>query len=98
MLKDLVFFFGLVGNCKCSVWDRAHGTVNSQSAVKNKRIKVQTSRQLKKVLLKVSSERNSSSCLFLPTVLIHEMPAASGYIYDNYNTMTVNSYNIKRDV
>lgn len=57
------FFFGLVGNCKCSVWDRAHGTVNSQSAVKNKRIKVQTSRQLKKVLLKVSSEKNSSSCL-----------------------------------
>lgn len=52
-------FFGLVGNCKC----RAHGTVNSQSAVKNKRIKVQTSRQLKKVLLKVSSDRNSSSCL-----------------------------------
>lgn len=64
MLNDLFFFFfGLVGNCKCSVWDRAHGTVNSQSAVKNKRIKVQTSRQLKKVLLKVSSEKNSSSCL-----------------------------------
>lgn len=33
-------FFCLVGNCKCSVWDRAHGTVNSQPAVKNKRIKV----------------------------------------------------------
>lgn len=88
-------FLGLVGNCKCSVWDRVHGTVNSQSAVKNKRIKVQTSKQagnLRRYYWNLAVKE-------IAHVLIHEMPAASyTYIYNNYNIMTVNSYNIQSDV